>query len=252
MKETAEISLLSRFLTEPTIRVLAGDTYYRRGLDYFRRGHVASVEEWENTLHATVRGTETYAVEISATSERLDFECDCPLGDDGEFCKHCVAAALAWVHRAGDGDEARIGIGGQRNVSKSAPTKFRKTAAKITPKEIASVLGAMDKSALIDLILEWAREEPGLRAKLTRHAAFALGPETAVREARLSLERRSASAAMWTTARRAATRAVWIRRSTWWRSWSAAATPLRRSNCARRGCAGSPTPAGTSTIPTAR
>jgi uncharacterized Zn finger protein len=27
----------------------------------------------------------------------LVFSCDCPLGLDGEFCKHCVAAGLAWL-----------------------------------------------------------------------------------------------------------------------------------------------------------
>ena len=32
--------------------------------------------------------------------DSLVFSCDCPLGLDGEFCKHCVAAGLAWL----DGD----------------------------------------------------------------------------------------------------------------------------------------------------
>jgi uncharacterized Zn finger protein len=29
-----------------------------------------------------------------------DYACDCPVGSDGAFCKHCVAAALARLHRA--------------------------------------------------------------------------------------------------------------------------------------------------------
>ena len=178
--------LLARFLTEPTIRVLAGDRYYRRGLDYFQRGHVVSIEAWDNTIQAVVRGTESYTVEITAKSDRLDFECDCPVGGDGEFCKHCVAAALAWRDReaADPGGGTMAGAGGkarQRTKSEIAP--------QTTTKEIARVLGSTDKAALIDLVLEWSEQEPGLRAKLTEYAGFAMGPEAAVRQTRLSLEK---------------------------------------------------------------
>jgi len=95
MNEPSESPLLAKLLTEATIRRLAGDRYYQRGLDYFKRGHVVSLDVFENTLQAVVRGTEDYTVEIVAKANRMDFDCACPLGDDEEFCKHCVATALA-------------------------------------------------------------------------------------------------------------------------------------------------------------
>lgn len=179
MNEPLEPPLLAKFLNEATIRVLAGDRYYQRGKDYFKRGHVVSLDVFENTLQAVVRGTEDYSVEITAKGDRLDFQCDCPLGDDEEFCKHCVATALAWVHRDAPAAESKI-------ARKAQP---RTTPRKITTQDIASVLASADKGALVDLILEWSQDEPGLRAKLNQHAALALGPESAIDQARLSLEK---------------------------------------------------------------
>ena len=37
-------------------------------------------------------------VELTWGEQGMDHSCDCPLGLDGEFCKHC-ATALAWLNR---------------------------------------------------------------------------------------------------------------------------------------------------------
>jgi tetratricopeptide (TPR) repeat protein len=163
--------------------VIAGDRYYQRGLDYFKRGHVVSIEVVADTIHAVVRGTEVYSVEIEGKADRLDFQCDCPLGEDGEFCKHCVAAALAWLRRDDHGSEPAA------EGKSSRKAQPRTTPRKITTQDIARVLGSTDKATLVELILEWSQDEPGLRAKLDHHTALAMGPEAAVHQARLSLEK---------------------------------------------------------------
>jgi tetratricopeptide (TPR) repeat protein len=178
-----ESNLLAKVVTGPAIRRLAGDRYYQRGLDYFTRGRVASIEVWENTIEAVVSGTEEYAVELTARSGSLDFQCACPLGEDGEFCKHCVATALAWLSL----QEAppRPGRGGGAARGKA----LQITTPRITTKDIAKILHSEDKATLVELVLKWAREEPGLQAKLLRHAALAIGPEAAVHQARLALKK---------------------------------------------------------------
>ena len=177
-----ESLLLTKAITDPRIRSLAGDRYYQRGLDYFQRGHVVSIEVFENTIQAVVRGTESYAVEITAKSNLLDFQCECPLGEDNEFCKHCVATALAWLHRGAAGPEIESGGKTRRK------TNSQITALQITEKEIARVLDSTDKATLVALILEWLQEEPGLYTKLKNYTALAMGPEAAVHQATLSLQ----------------------------------------------------------------
>jgi uncharacterized Zn finger protein len=75
---------------------LAGETYFERGEGYHRGGHVYDLVEHAGVVVAKVAGTEDYRVRLWA-EDGLDFSCDCPLGVDGEFCKHCVAAGLAWL-----------------------------------------------------------------------------------------------------------------------------------------------------------
>src|ERR1700724_3681813 len=93
-------SALSKAMNDAVIRRLAGPQSYQRGLDYFSHGHVESLEEREGTVVAIVRGSEDYAVTLAVDEGVLDYTCDCPVGSDGIFCKHCVAAALAWLGRA--------------------------------------------------------------------------------------------------------------------------------------------------------
>src|SRR5258708_6849175 len=85
---------------DPVLRRLAGDQSYNRGLDYFKHGHVESLESIEGSLRATVRGEKSYAVTLAADEGMLDYSCDCANGAGGAFCKHCVAAALAWRDQA--------------------------------------------------------------------------------------------------------------------------------------------------------
>jgi hypothetical protein len=42
-------------------------------------------------------------VRLAAGSDgELEYECNCPVGDEGTFCKHAVAVALSWLENAGE------------------------------------------------------------------------------------------------------------------------------------------------------
>ena len=87
---------LSAQLNEAVIHRLADAQSYQQGREYFANGHVESLEDRGDGVRALVRGTVDYTVTLGAAGGLLDYSCDCPVGRDGDFCKHCVAAALAW------------------------------------------------------------------------------------------------------------------------------------------------------------
>jgi hypothetical protein len=89
------VSNLVENLTRDVMLELAGESYFERGEDYHRGGHVHDLVEHAGVVVARVAGTEDCRVRLWAEDD-LVFSCDCPLGLDGEFCKHCVAAGLAW------------------------------------------------------------------------------------------------------------------------------------------------------------
>jgi hypothetical protein len=68
----------------------------------FPLGLVGSISECNGRLSARVNGTHTYRVALWMENGALLHECSCPLGKDGEFCKHCVATGLAWIERNRD------------------------------------------------------------------------------------------------------------------------------------------------------
>ncbi len=94
-------SPLERILTRGLLQQMAGGRSFDRGTAYFASGRVLTLDERGGTITATVRGTYLYRVTLRAEAGGLASGCTCPLGDDGIFCKHCVAAGLAWLAAAG-------------------------------------------------------------------------------------------------------------------------------------------------------
>ena len=74
---------------------LAGKRSFDRGERYVDR--VGELGDIEDGVVATVRGTEPYQVRLTWTAAGLTGDCSCPFGQDGEFCKHCVAVGLAVI-----------------------------------------------------------------------------------------------------------------------------------------------------------
>ena len=69
----------------------------------------------------------------------LQFSCSCPLGDDEQFCKHCVAVALASMASSGDSKRNRL-----------------KTVESNT--DLRAFLEGQEKESLIDLLLREVSE----------------------------------------------------------------------------------------------
>ncbi len=93
--------LLSAVLNEPLVATLAGPRSFERGLVYLEEGHVGPLRVSAERVAAHVQGAAGYEVELSANGGRLRYECSCPVGSDGTFCKHCVAVALRWLRHHG-------------------------------------------------------------------------------------------------------------------------------------------------------
>lgn len=91
------MTALANLITESALEELAGDRSFERGLAYFHGGAVERLVSHKNRINARVAGTEVYAVKLWPDGHRLGWNCSCPMGQDGEFCKHLVATGLAWL-----------------------------------------------------------------------------------------------------------------------------------------------------------
>jgi uncharacterized Zn finger protein len=167
--ETA--SSLQVVLTDSIIRSLAGERFYQRGVDYFRRNRVVELAHAGDVLEATVSGTEDYGVRIFVSGQRFEYMCECPLGDEGQFCKHCVATALAWL------------------ADQSAPAPKKPRPKPITDADIAVALGSQSKDDLIATLMAWSQRDKALRQRLVLMARARTSPADLVAEVRAQVQK---------------------------------------------------------------
>src|SRR5215831_9615667 len=153
---------LAGSINDAVIRRLAGPQSYQRGLDYYSHGHVESLTDRDEGVRAVVRGNQDYTVTLGADEGILDYSCDCPVGSEGTFCKHCVAAALAWLDRA------------------PAPTRSsrRDKAKGVRLSDARRLLQSEDKDTVVRMVLDWAKDNDRLREQLLLYAARRSGPDT--------------------------------------------------------------------------
>lgn len=139
-------STLAETLDRSLLRALAGARSYERGEAYFETGRVDRLVIEGDALLATVLGTHPYQVELRPGDRALEHSCSCPLGREGPFCKHCVAAGLAFLE---------LGAGGPK--SRSQPLSLG---------EIGAWLGGLDHDAVVALVLEEAGTDERLLERL--------------------------------------------------------------------------------------
>jgi uncharacterized Zn finger protein len=144
------------------LRDLAGPRSYERGVGYAADGYVHSITEYKGKLVATVTGTSDYQVKLWVEGDTLESNCTCPMGEMGEFCKHCVATALVWA------DEAKSAS--QRN-EKKIKGGAQAGARTGTLNDARAHLERQSKETLIELLLEHALEDKSLRERLLLDAA---------------------------------------------------------------------------------
>jgi len=139
-------SELDKSLTHDALVGLAGKRYFERGEGYHRGGHVYSLVEHDGVIVAKVAGTEEYRVSLWA-EDGLAYSCDCPLGMDGAFCKHCVAVGLAWLEEGGEVSEEPV-----------------------TMDDVREYLEGREKDELVGIVMEQAMEDERLRERLLLRA----------------------------------------------------------------------------------
>lgn len=86
-------------LSESTFKTLAGDNAYKHGLDYYDDGRVIELSINTSNITAVVNGHESYRVTLVHTNKIFEGTCSCPASDNFDFCKHCVAASLAYYYQ---------------------------------------------------------------------------------------------------------------------------------------------------------
>lgn len=66
-----------------------------RGAAYYESGRVLALESRTDGWHATVGGSEKYAVIVPRSMDPHEARCSCPHYADGNICKHIAAAMIA-------------------------------------------------------------------------------------------------------------------------------------------------------------
>lgn len=131
---------LSSVLNEAVIERLASPRSFGRGEGYFEEGRVGPLRADAGRVSATVQGAADYVVQLRAEEGGLRFSCSCPVGAEGEFCKHCVAVALSWL----------------KDQGLSTPTLD----------DARAYLQTLPPGSLVELLIEHAHEDEQLARRL--------------------------------------------------------------------------------------
>lgn len=145
------VASLSRLLTRRGLRRLADPGSFERGVEYAAQGRVHHLRDDGELVVATVMGGRPYRVRLWPDGEEAGHACTCPIGEDGLFCKHCVAVALVWLA--------------------SQPRATPPSRAGPTLDELRARLSAQSKEALVELLMEQAAADQRLRRRLALEAA---------------------------------------------------------------------------------
>jgi uncharacterized Zn finger protein len=140
--------------TEQDLLDAAGPKSFKRGEGYVEA--VANLAEDDpGIITASVEGTDTYSVALEYEANDLTGDCDCPYGDQGYFCKHCVATGLVYLRSVES-----------RSVDTDQAADPHRPAI-----DLRAYLASLDHDELVTLLDEAAGRDPALRRRLTLRAA---------------------------------------------------------------------------------
>lgn len=139
-------------ITHAVLEDLAGTTAFQRGEEYFSAGAVERLRVSGDKITARVEGTETYQVELRDEGGELAYDCTCPRAADGYFCKHSVAAGLAWLTENSAAPKSGAASGKKK---RSDPWR-----------DIKKYLTTQPPDALIDIMLDVAQRDDRLYQSL--------------------------------------------------------------------------------------
>lgn len=152
--------MFDELISRATLEDFAGSTAFRRGEEYFSLGTVNRLRTADDKITAKVQGSESYQVELWNDDGELAGDCTCPRAADGYFCKHCVAAGLAWLAEQSTGQEGE--------AKRRDPWQ-----------DITDYLGSQTQASLIELLLEVAQRDDRLYQSLSLKAERLTGGDMA-------------------------------------------------------------------------
>ncbi|MCF8237316.1 MAG: SWIM zinc finger family protein [Saprospiraceae bacterium] len=151
-------------------------TILKRGMTYFRKGHVEEViEHGHGEYEAYVHGTESYLVQITIKGENVtDHRCDCPF-DQGPVCKHVIAVLFSMQK-----DELDF-------ATEPKPVKKTGQAKKTARRMVEDILKDTPPEALQEFCRGYARSHHDFRQSLI--LAFPAREEMADKQTYVSMIR---------------------------------------------------------------
>ncbi|WP_172118173.1 SWIM zinc finger family protein [Halomonas hibernica] len=141
-------------ISDSQLIMLAGDAAFSRGVQYYQQGMVIHWDKSGSTISADVEGSELYHVTLTLTKQGLSGGCNCPASEGIDFCKHCVAVALAF--RAEQAKQAQRVEGD-------------------TSDRIHAYVESLDKPSLVEALLSLIENDPVLYQQWSLKADAALG-----------------------------------------------------------------------------
>jgi uncharacterized Zn finger protein len=144
-----------------SLKALAGSRSFQLGQEYFKQDAVSDLVVTAAAVRAHVAGTESYRVALREHAGELSYYCTCRHATDGNFCKHCVAVAFAWLASMDELPEK----------STSRPMKKQRDARST----IERYLRKQETDALIALVLDAAQRDDRMYRALLLRAERDLG-----------------------------------------------------------------------------
>jgi len=152
--------------TKDEIREMADARSWQRGIAYFLEERVSGLLHDGDTAIASVQGELLYRVRLSRHDGRLHGECSCPVGVDGDFCKHCVAVGLACAED--EVSPARDDSGTGVTANRPTPTD---DPALSEMNRIRQYLSGRDSVWLVEKLIAAAENDLALLRQLRMEAA---------------------------------------------------------------------------------
>ncbi|MGW5678662.1 SWIM zinc finger family protein [Streptomyces sp. NPDC003860] len=148
-------------LDKADLRSLAGARSFEPGLGYVDA--VSGVEVGDHWIRASVRGTERYEVELTLDGRgQMAGECDCPYGQEGNFCKHLVALGLT-------------------AIAQQADLPRQRESARSRARGLDAWLAELPREELLAVVRDEIAEDPNVRRRWELRAASARGDLAGVR-----------------------------------------------------------------------
>lgn len=134
-----------------SVEAIADRRSFERGVLYAANGRVGKRTVTASRVKAKVRGSSSYQVRLSLDDDgEPTYDCSCPVGQEGRFCKHAVAVALVVTDAVADPEHQAEAV-----------------------IDVRGYLGGLDRQSLVDLLVERAADDDLFDARLRMEAARA-------------------------------------------------------------------------------